>query len=125
MAEETGRIRELRDRLWNGLLAELDGIILNGHPSLRLAGNLNVSFEGVDGEALIVGLRELAVSSGSACTSADPEPSHVLAAMGRGDALSRASLRFGVGRFNTEGEIDFAVQSVVSTVRRLRRELTR
>lgn len=120
MARESHTIRQLRDRLWDGLRTQLDGLILNGAPENRLAGNLNVSFEGVDGEALMVALRDLAVSSGSACTSADPEPSHVLTAMGRGDRLTRASLRFGIGRFNTAAEIDFAIQSVVSAVNTLR-----
>jgi cysteine desulfurase len=120
MQKEEAGIRQLRDRLQSGLLAELDGVLLNGHPNQRLSGNLNVSFEAVDGEALMMSLKDIAVSSGSACTSADPEPSHVLRAMGRSDALTRASLRFGVGRFNTVEEIDFAVSTVVESVKRLR-----
>jgi cysteine desulfurase len=90
-------------------------------PELRLPGNLNCSFAGVDGEALMMSMRELAVSSGSACTSANPEPSHVLRALGLSDELSRASLRFGLGRFNTAEEVDFAVETVADAVHRLRK----
>jgi cysteine desulfurase len=120
LAAERMRLAGLRDRLWEGLSGHLDGLVLNGHPSERLAGNLNVSFEGVDGEALMTGLSGIAVSSGSACTSADPEPSHVLRAMGRSDRLTRASLRFGLGRSTTADQIDRAITIVVETVRRLR-----
>lgn len=118
--EEHARILELRERLWRGLNARIGGIQLNGHPTLRLAGNLNVSFEGVDGDALIAQLKGIAVSSGSACTSADPKPSHVLRAMGLSDRLTRASLRFGLGRFNTAEEINFAIESVATAVENLR-----
>lgn len=117
---ESARIAELRDRLWRRLDSELDGLHLNGHPTERVCGNLNVSFEGVDGDVLMNAMTEIAVSSGSACTSANPQPSHVLIAMGRSDQLTRASLRFGLGRFNTEEEIEFAAGFVTSTVRRLR-----
>jgi cysteine desulfurase len=117
---EQSRLAGLRDHLWEGLSSQLDGLVLNGHPSERLAGNLNVSFEGVDGEALMTGLSGIAVSSGSACTSADPEPSHVLRAMGRSDNLTRASLRFGLGRSTTADQIERAIAIVVETVRRLR-----
>lgn len=120
MSEEAQRIANLRDRLWHGLQSQLEGLHRNGHPSECLPGNLNVSFEGVDGEALLNGMTEIAVSSGSACTSADPEPSHVLRAMGRSDQLTRSSLRFGIGRFNTEAEIDTAIEFVGRTVKRLR-----
>jgi cysteine desulfurase len=120
IGSETASTGVLRDRLWNGLRGEIDGVRLNGHPTLRLPGNLNVSIEGVDGEALMASLKDIAVSSGSACSSADPEPSHVLRAMGLSDALTRASLRFGVGRFNTADEIDFAIGAVADSVRRLR-----
>jgi cysteine desulfurase len=121
MPVERLRLTGLRDRLWEALSSQLDGLVLNGHPSERLAGNLNVSFEGVDGEALMTGLSGIAVSSGSACTSADPEPSHVLRAMGRSDSLTRASLRFGLGRSTTADQIDRAIAIVVETVRRLRK----
>ena len=117
---EALRIAALRDRLQALLTAGLKGVTHNGHPSERLPNNLNLSFDGVDGEALMMGLREIAVSSGSACTSANPEPSHVLRAMGVDEALARASLRFGLGRFTTEEDIDFAAEVVIRTVRRLR-----
>jgi len=120
MHDEAARLTLLRDRLQAGLQREIDGLSFNGHPTERLPGNLNVSFEAVDGEALLAGLTGLAVSSGSACTSADPEPSHVLRAMGRSDALTRASLRFGLGRHTSESEIDEAVRIVAGTVRKLR-----
>jgi cysteine desulfurase len=94
--------------------------VLNGHPTLRLPGNLNLSFAYVDGEALMMAMRDVAVSSGSACTSANSEPSHVLTAMGRDEDMARASLRFGLGRFTTAEEIDFAVDAVADAVARLR-----
>jgi len=117
---EAARLTSLRERLWDGLSKNLDGLTLNGHPRERLPGNLNVSFDGVDGEALMTSLTEIAVSSGSACTSADPEPSHVLRAMGVSESLSKASLRFGLGRFTTADEIDFAIRYVVENVASLR-----
>jgi len=125
LPNETVRLRGLRDRLNAGLHAALDGVSING-PSpalegLRLPGNLNLSFAGVDGEALMMSMKNLAVSSGSACTAADPEPSHVLRALGLNDDLTRASLRFGLGRFNTSEEVDFAVQAVSESVKRLRK----
>jgi cysteine desulfurase len=119
-SEDTARIESLRDELWGQLNTRLGGLHLNGHPTERLPGNLNVSFDGVDGDVLMNSLKEIAVSSGSACTSADPEPSHVLRAIGRSDELTRASIRFGIGRFNSREEIDFAIDYVVSTVNRLR-----
>jgi cysteine desulfurase len=120
---EAARLAALRDRLHRGLLSAIDGVTLNGpalRPDLRLPGNLNVSFAGVDGEALMMAMRDVAVSSGAACTSANPEPSHVLRALGLSDDQTRASLRFGLGRFNTEEEIDFAVIAVAEAVKRLR-----
>ena len=120
LATDAGRMGKLRDRLWKGLQRELDGLCLNGDPDGRLPGNLNVSFEGVDGEALSARLEDVAVSSGSACTTSAPEPSHVLRAMGLDDSLARASLRFGLGRFNTAAEVDRAVRIVVRAVRTLR-----
>ena len=119
---EPARIAELRDRLREGILSQLDGVQVNGHSTEALSGTLNLSFEGLDGDVLMNSMTEIAVSSGSACTSANPEPSHVLKAMGLSDALTRASLRFGIGRFNTPDEIDFAIEFVVSTVRRLRNQ---
>ncbi len=122
MAEETSRVGRLRDRLWEGLSMQISGLTLNTHPQRQLAGNLNISVEGVDGDALMANLKDIAVSSGSACTSADPEPSHVLRAMGRDDNLARSSLRFGLGRFSTEAEIDFAIAHVAEVVSRLRKQ---
>jgi cysteine desulfurase len=118
--EESARLLALRERLHAGLAARLPRIRLNGHPTLRLPGNLNLSFGGLDGEALMMAMRDLAVSSGAACTSAHPEPSHVLRAIGLDEDLARASLRFGLGRFNTDKEIDFAVDYVAEAVERLR-----
>ncbi len=120
MADDEARIFELRERLHRGLVERLDGLKLNGNPTERLAGNLNLSFEGVDGEALMLAMRDVAVSSGSACSAANPEPSHVLAAMGLDEDMARASLRFGLGRFTTAEEVDFAVDAVASAVARLR-----
>jgi cysteine desulfurase len=117
---EHGRILSLRERLQSGIFDQLDGVFLNGHPSRRLAGNLNVSFAHVDGESLLLGLGEVAVSSGSACTSATLEASYVLRAMGVPEELAHSSLRFGMGRFNTEEEVDYVVSRVVEEVRRLR-----
>jgi cysteine desulfurase len=120
MAVENQRIGELRDRLWAGIQT-LDGIILNGHPTQRLAGNLNVSVAGVDGNALLLGLRStIAVSSGSACTAAKIEPSHVLRALGLADDLAYGSVRFGIGRFNTTAAIDRAIGIFGEVVRSLR-----
>jgi cysteine desulfurase len=132
---ESRRLRLLRRRLRDGIAARLDGVTLNGAalPEIdadgavapgaeerRLPGNLNVSFAGVDGEALLVGLKDVAVSSGSACTSASLAPSHVLTAIGVPDDLAHASLRFGLGRWNTAEEVDFAIEAAVRAVERLR-----
>ena len=120
MEAEARRVGRLRDRLWEGLSGRLDGVSLNGSREHRLPQNLNASFDGVDGEALLLGLDDIAVSSGSACTTDTPEPSHVLRAMGVKPALAHASLRFGLGRFTTEEEIDYAVDKVARVVERLR-----
>jgi cysteine desulfurase len=120
MEEEARRLRTMRDRLHEAIAARVPGIRLNGHPTDRLPGNLNLSFADVDGEALMMAMRDVAVSSGSACSAADPEPSHVLRAMGLSEDLARSSLRFGLGRFTTEDEIAFAVEAVASAVERLR-----
>lgn len=117
---ETKRILALRERLHTGIADRVAEIRLNGHPTLRLAGNLNLSFGYVEGESLMMAMRDVAVSSGSACTSADPEPSHVLRAIGLDEDMARASLRFGLGRFTSEEEIDFAIESVAGAVGRLR-----
>ncbi|MDP6557115.1 MAG: aminotransferase class V-fold PLP-dependent enzyme [Pirellulaceae bacterium] len=125
MNDEMTRLATLRNRLYTGLMAGIDDVSLNGPVlddlALRLPGNLNCSFSFVDGEALMMSMRDLAVSSGSACTSANPEPSHVLRALGLNDDQTRASLRFGLGRFTTEEEVDFAVETVTEAVQRLRR----
>lgn len=117
---EAVRVGTLRDRLHQGLADRVEAITLNGHPTERLPGNLNLSFAYVDGEALMMGMRDLCVSSGAACSSAVPEPSHVLMALGRDEDLARASLRFGLGRFTTEPEVEFAIETVASQVARLR-----
>ncbi|MCX7418970.1 MAG: cysteine desulfurase family protein [Planctomycetia bacterium] len=114
------RMSSLRDRLWQRLQSELSDLSLNGHPTARLPNNLNVSFAGVDGEALMTSLKTIAVSSGSACSTAEPEPSHVLRAMRVSESLSRASLRFGLSRYTTEAEIEAATHEVVAVVKRLR-----
>jgi cysteine desulfurase len=118
--EETDRITKLRDKLWRSL-SQIEDIYLNGHPTQRLAGNLNISVEGVDGAALLLGLQSvMAVSSGSACSSTTTAPSHVLTALGHSEKLAYASIRFGIGRFNTEEEIEIVAQQVISTVQSLR-----
>jgi cysteine desulfurase len=157
MPREQPRLAALRNRLYDGLTSELEGVTLNGPAlddgarddgvrdhgpgaslridessapispplasgsCLRLAANLNVSFAYVDGEALLMNMKHVAVSSGSACTSANPEPSHVLRALGLSDEATRSSLRFGLGRFNTPDDIEFAISSVVQVVRCLRK----
>jgi cysteine desulfurase len=124
---EAERLHSLRDRLYASLRQELPDVVLNGPiwnapgaPLSRLPGNLNVAFPLVQGEALMMSMRDVAVSSGSACTSANPEPSHVLRAIGQTEDLTLASLRFGLGRFNTADEVDFAATAVIENVRRLR-----
>jgi cysteine desulfurase len=119
MERESTRIRALRDRLWSHL-KQLGGVHLNGDSERRLPGNLNVAFDGVSGETLLLALDDVAVSSGSACTSATVEPSYVLRALGLPDELAHASLRFSIGRFTTEAEIDRAARRVVEVVERLR-----
>ena len=117
---ETVRIGSLRDRLHARIAEGLDGVELNGGREHRVAGNLNLSFAGIEGEALLLALRDVAVSSGSACSSASIEPSHVLRALGLSAERAHASVRFGVGRMNDEEEIDFAAERVVATVTDLR-----
>ena len=122
---EAERLATLRARLYAGLCAAIPDVGLSGpaldRPELRLPGNLNCSFPLVDGEALMMSMKYLAVSSGSACTSANPEPSHVLRALGLSEDLTRASLRFGLGRFNTEEDVEFAIAKVAESVHRLRK----
>ncbi len=119
-AEEAARVLGLRERLRAGLMAGLDLVTLNGSLEQRLPGNLNVSFAYVEGEALMMAIKDVAVSSGSACTSASLEPSYVLRAMGVTEDLAHSSIRFGLGRFTTEEEIDFVTRLVVEKVRKLR-----
>ncbi|MEG5061548.1 IscS subfamily cysteine desulfurase [Microcoleus sp. A2-C5] len=120
MESETERVVNLRQRLWENL-SELGDVVINGHATKRLPGNLNISVGGVDGQALLLGLQPAAaVSSGSACTSAKISPSHVLAAIGRSDKLAYASIRFGIGRFNTAAEIDAVSQHAIATIQSLR-----
>ncbi|MER3442126.1 MAG: IscS subfamily cysteine desulfurase [Gemmataceae bacterium] len=114
------RLRALRDRLQAGLLANVPDIVVNGHPEQRLPHNLHVSFLHIKGEALLLALKDVALSAGSACTSAHPGPSHVLVAMGLDEEIAEASLRFGLGRFNTQEEVDWVVAHIAQEVRRLR-----
>ncbi len=117
---EALRMRALRERLHRGIAAKLGEIYVNGSMEHRLPGNLNISFAFVEGESLLMALKDVAVSSGSACTSASLEPSYVLRALGVGDELAHTSIRFGIGRFNTEEEIDYVIDIVVQSVNRLR-----
>lgn len=119
-AEENRRVAALRDRLQQKIVAGLDEIYINGSQEHRLSGNLNISFAYVEGESLMMGISDVAVSSGSACTSASLEPSYVLKAIGTGDELAHSSIRFGLGRFNTEAEVDYVAEHVIDTVHRLR-----
>lgn len=120
MAVESARLRALRDKLRAKLEGELDEVFINGTMEHRLPHNLNMSFAYVEGESLLMGINDIAVSSGSACTSATLEPSYVLKALGVGDDLAHTSIRFGLGRFNTEEEVDYVGQRVVEVVKKLR-----
>ena len=120
MPQEAERTFRLRERLRTGIMDQLPETFLNGHPTERLPGNANISFAYVEGEGLMMGIKDVAVSSGSACTSASLEPSYVLRALGVGDELAHSSIRFGIGRFNTEEEIDFVIDLVTREVSRLR-----
>jgi cysteine desulfurase len=117
---ESTESARLRNRLRDGLMDALEDCKLNGHPTERLPGNLNISFAGVQGEALLMAMKNVAVSSGSACTSASVEPSYVLRAMGVPDDLAHASIRFGLGRFNTMEEVEYTMEEVARIVGRLR-----
>ena len=116
MAEEAKYPSGLRDRLKDKIMGQLDEVYINGSIEHRLPGNLNISFAYVEGESLLMGINDIAVSSGSACTSATLEPSYVLKALGAGDDLAHSSIRFGLGRFNTEAEVDYVAERVVETV---------
>jgi len=119
MAAESARIRILRDRLLNGF-KDMEEVYVNGDMERRIPGNLNISFNFVEGESLIMGIKDVAVSSGSACTSASLEPSYVLRALGRSDELAHSSIRFTIGRFTTEEEIDYAVKLLRAKIGKLR-----
>jgi len=119
MATENERIRMLRDRLLKGL-SDIEEVYVNGDMERRVPHNLNISFNFVEGESLIMGIKGLAVSSGSACTSASLEPSYVLKALGAGDDLAHSSIRFGLGRWTTEEEVDYVIDKLTKVVRRLR-----
>lgn len=120
MPEESKRVGGLRDRMWQGFSSQLTDIVRNGHPVHVLPNTLNVSFLYVEGESLMMGFSEVAVSSGSACTSASLEPSYVLKGIGMGDDIAHSSIRFSLGRFTTPEEVDFTVKQVVKTVNHLR-----
>ncbi|HVC45487.1 MAG TPA: IscS subfamily cysteine desulfurase [Candidatus Binataceae bacterium] len=120
MEEENRRLLDLRNKLQAGIFERLDEVYLNGHPTERLPGNLNVSFAYVEGESLLMGISDIAVSSGSACTSATLEPSYVIRALGVDEELAHSSIRFGIGRFNTGDEVDFVTDRVTREVKRLR-----
>jgi len=120
MPQEAKRLTALRDRLHEGIAGRLEEVFLNGHPTERLANTVNLSFAYVEGESIMLKVKDIAVSSGSACTSASLEPSHVLRAMGVGDELVHSSLRFSLGRDNTAEEIDYAIEKVVNAVGELR-----
>ena len=120
MPTESVRMAGMRDRLKNKIMSQLDEVYINGSSEHRLPGNLNISFAYVEGESLLMGINDVAVSSGSACTSATLEPSYVLKALGTGDDLAHSSIRFGLGRFNTDAEVDYVAERVIETVQRLR-----
>ena len=120
MPTESVRIQGLRDRLQAGITDALEAVYLNGHPTERLPGNLNLSFAYVEGEALLMGVKEIALSSGSACTSATLEPSYVLRALGVGSDLAHSSIRFGLGRFSTPEEVEYTIDRMIKAVNHLR-----
>lgn len=120
MSTDAARLSKMRDRLQTDIMAALEESYLNGHPTNRLPGNLNISFAYVEGESLLMGMKDIALSSGSACTSATLEPSYVLRALGVGTELAHSSIRFGLGRFNTDEEIDYTIKKVIEIVTKLR-----
>ena len=120
MSTESVRMAKMRDRLQEGIMKGMDEVYLNGHPTERLPNNLNISFAYVEGEALLMGVKEIALSSGSACTSATLEPSYVLRALGVGSDLAHSSIRFGLGRFNTDEEVEYTIDRMLKAVMHLR-----
>jgi len=119
MEEDNKRIKKLRDKLWNGF-KDMEEVYLNGDLNQRIPGNLNVSFNFIEGESLIMAVKDMAVSSGSACTSASLEPSYVLRALGRDDELAHSSIRLTIGKYTTEEEIDYAIKLISESVTKLR-----
>ncbi len=120
MAEEAGRVAALRDKLMNGILSACDEVELNGSRTRRLPGNLNLSFAYIEGESMLLGMKDVALSSGSACTTATLEPSYVIRALGVSEELAHSSIRFSIGRFTTEEEVDYVIQNAIETTQRLR-----
>ena len=120
MSYDTARIKKLSDRLINGITSKVDHVVRNGDPESTYGGCVNLSFAYVEGESLLMALKEIALSSGSACTSASLEPSYVLRALGADDEMAHSSIRFGMGRFTTEREVDYAIERVVEHVSKLR-----
>ncbi|MBV9624928.1 MAG: IscS subfamily cysteine desulfurase [Acidobacteria bacterium] len=120
MPQESCRLAGLRNRLRDKILSRLEGVSINGSMEHRLPGNLNLSFAAIEGESLLMGIPEIALSSGAACNATSPEPSYVLRALGIGDDLAQSSIRFGLGRFNTEAEVDYVAGRVIETVARMR-----
>jgi cysteine desulfurase len=119
MDTERERLLAMRTRLEEGITSKLEMAVINGHPTKRLPGTTNISFPYVEGESLMMAIKEIAVSSGSACTSASLEPSYVLKALGLGDEIAHSSIRFGMGRFTTDEEIDYTIEKVVKNVQHL------
>jgi cysteine desulfurase len=119
MPEESARLSALRDKLEQGITSQLEHAVVNGHPTRRLPQTTNISFPYVEGESMMMAIKEIAVSSGSACTSASLEPSYVLKALGLGDEIAHSSIRFGLGRFTTEQEVDYTIDKVVTAVKKL------
>jgi cysteine desulfurase len=120
MESDNARIRHLSDKFYNAIVAAIPDVFLNGDKEQRIPGNLNLSFAYIEGESMLMAIKDLAVSSGSACTSASLEPSYVLRALGVEEELAHTSIRFGIGRFTTEEEIDFAIEVVQKNIRKLR-----
>ena len=120
MEEESVRLAALRDRLKDGIMSQVDECYINGSLEHRLPGNINISFAHIKGETLLMAINDVALSSGSACTSATPEPSYVMKALGVGPELGNCSIRFGIGRFNTEAEVDYVIKRIVDTAQQLR-----
>ena len=122
MNEETERIKYLRDKLYTGITSQVENVHLNGHPEKRLVNNLNLSFGNINFDSLILQLRDIAFSTGSACSSGDVEPSHVLKSIGVKEELLHSTVRFGLGRFTTEEEIDYCIDKIVNAIKKIRKE---